>query len=135
MGAPVDTGIENFEEAILKLSISDRARLIGWISETMVEEEIPVSESEGEGEAGPALDAEIEWPPKDLEVTRNTNLTGESAWYDGIPTPADLTEEEWRAKVHEVAGSWKDHPMSAEELIEDIYSSRTISTREINIDD
>lgn len=38
MGAPVDTGLENFEEAILKLSISDRAKLIGWISETMVEE-------------------------------------------------------------------------------------------------
>lgn len=38
VGAPVDTGLENFEEVILKLSTSDRAKLIGWISEAMVEE-------------------------------------------------------------------------------------------------
>jgi len=31
MGAPVDTGLENFEEAILKLSVTDRIKLIYWI--------------------------------------------------------------------------------------------------------
>lgn len=63
------------------------------------------------------------------------NPSGKEAWYAGIPRAEDLTEEEWRVKVDEVAGSWADHPMTAEELIEDIYSSRTISTREINLDD
>jgi len=133
MGAPVNTGIENFEEVILGLSKADRVKLLGWIAESLVEEEnSPPPEEDGESdEASPKED--IEWPPKNLRIAENPS--GKTPWYEGIPSPKDLTEAEWKAKVHEVAGSWDDHSMSAEELIEDIYSSRTISTREINLDD
>jgi hypothetical protein len=36
MGAPVDTGIENFEEVILGLSKADRLKLIIWITESII---------------------------------------------------------------------------------------------------
>lgn len=135
MGAPVETGIENFEEVILGLSKADRVKLLGWIAESLVEEENPPSVLEIEPtqeDADLTTEDEIEWPHKNLRI--GNNPSGKKSWYEDIPSPKDLTEEEWKAKVHEVAGSWNDHPMSAEELIEDIYSSRTISTREINLD-
>lgn len=134
MGAPVETGIENFEEVILGLSKADRAKLVGWIAESLVEEEEPKNDVvEVPVESTP--ESNSVWPPKNLRIADSEKLSGKKPWYADIPSPQDLTEEEWKAKVHEVAGSWSDHPMSAEELIEDIYSSRTISTREINLDD
>jgi len=132
MGAPVETGIENFEEVILALSPSDRAKLIGWISETLVEE-VETTTKEADTSTEVLSEKDINWPPKDLRAA--DALSAKPQWHEGIPEPKDLTEKEWKAKVDEVAGSWADHPMSAEELIEDIYSSRTISTREINLDD
>lgn len=134
MGAPVDTGLENFEEAILKLPIAERTKLAHWILESVVEEaELPVEVGKTEVETAP--DSNSVWPPTDLKVADSERLSSKKPWYADIPRPQDLSEEEWKAKVHEVAGSWADHPMTAEELIEDIYSSRTISTREINLDD
>lgn len=122
MGAPVDTGLENFEEAILKLSVADRVKLIHWISETVVDEE-------------PEVEAEVDnnWPPRNLGVEENPS--NKTPWYEGITPVGELTEGEWKVKVNEAAGAWADHPMTAEELIDDIYESRTISTREINLDD
>lgn len=124
MGAPVDTGIENFEEVILGLSKADRVKLVGWIAESLVEEDLEVEEVS-------IVEPTPVWPPEGLDDAADSL----PSWHDGIPRPEDLTKEEWEKKVNEVAGSWADHPMTAEELIEDIYSSRTISTREINLDD
>ena len=64
MGAPVETGIENFEEVILSLSASDPAKLIGWISESLVEEiesEPPAQKIEPGTESTP--EDNVEWPP------------------------------------------------------------------------
>ena len=38
MGIPIETGIENLEEVLLKLSVTDRVKLIQWISESVVAE-------------------------------------------------------------------------------------------------
>jgi hypothetical protein len=125
MGAPVDTGIENFEEAILKLSISDRAKLIGWISETMVEE-VHAKES-----TAPQPEPAQAWPPDDLPISKDKS--GKTPWYEAIDPPGDhLSDAEWEARVNAVAGLWSDLP---DNYGDDIVSSRTISTREINLDD
>ena len=128
MGAPVDTGLENFEEAILKLSVADRVKLIHWISETVVEEEsqpttIPSSSKVEEPAAA--------WPPANMRVAENPS--GKVAWYEGIPKAEDLTEEERLKVLDDLSGAWKDS--TPDDLAEQIISSRTISTREINLDD
>lgn len=113
MGAPVNTGIENFEEAILRLSISDRARLIGWISETMVEEEEKITDAEKIKPSGalPAA-AEVDEPPG----------LGE------IRFPKACSKRERAEQLDQLNGSWAGSE-SAEELIEAIYSSRTTNDR------
>ena len=125
-GAPVETGLENFEEAILKLSVADRVKLIHWISESVVENvELPEREEESTVKNTTVAESASEvWPLADIRFAED--MSGKTPWYEGIPEPKDLTEEEWKAKVYEVSGSWADHPMSAEELIEDIYSSRAL---------
>ena len=123
MGIPIENGIENLEEVLLKLSVTDRVKLIQWISESVV--------AEGQ-DASTAADVAVS--QVDVDVNSDTDypvVTGEQV----VRSPRDLSQEEWEAAVDKSAGSWADHPMSAEELIEDIYSSRTISTREINWDD
>jgi len=131
MGAPVNTGIENFEEVILGLSKADRVKLLGWIAESLVEEEnSPPAEEDGESdEASPKED--IEWPPKNLPQVER--LENEASWLSKInpPTP-DLTDEEWKERVSSVAGLWSDLP---DDYGDDIVSSRTVSTREINLND
>lgn len=126
MGAPVDTGLENFEEAILKLSIADRARLIGWISETMVEEEVSVTAA-----ASPSLveDPVVAWPPADVRMVENPS--GKPSWYDKVEEPtADLSKEEWSKRVNAVAGLWSDMP---DDIAEEIRSARNDDPREINL--
>lgn len=130
MGVPVNTGLDNFEEVILKLSTVERTKLAHWLLESVVEEVEPASKPDG---VGIVEEPAAAWPPKNVRFADNPS--GKKPWYADIPMAKDLTEEERLKVVDEVAGSWKDHPMSAEELIEDIYSSRTISTREINLDD
>lgn len=124
MGAPVDTGIENFEEVILGLSASDRAKLIGWISESLVEE----AEA---GPAEPAAEEGVEWPPKEVKFADNPS--GKPSWYEGIPQAKDLTEEARKEVGHELFGAWKDS--TPDDLAEQILSSRTLPTREINLND
>jgi len=126
MGAPVDTGLENFEEVILKLPVTDRTKLAHWILASVVSES-PEPEL--------TADRKIEWPPKKVRWADSEDISGKKPWYDGIPQAKDLTKEERLKLLSEVEGSWADHPMTAEELIEDIYSARTTSTREINLDD
>ena len=130
MGAPVITGLENFEEVILKLPIADRTKLAHWILESVVEEVEPSAKAADTEDFG---EREIEWPPKNVRIADNPS--GKTPWYEGIPQAKDLSEEERLKVLNELNGAWEDHPMSAEELIEEIYSSRTISTREINLDD
>ncbi|SEP78015.1 hypothetical protein [Neolewinella agarilytica] len=128
MGAPVDTGLENFEEAILKLSVADRIKLIHWISETMVT-------GEAETVTSPPATNTVEepasaWPPANMRVAENPS--GKEAWHAGIPRAEDLTEEERLEVLDELSGAWKDS--TPDDLAEQIISSRTISTREINLD-
>jgi hypothetical protein len=129
MGAPVETGIENFEEAILKLSFTDRAKLISWISDSLVEE---VENVVPEPEAG-ALDEELpeEWPPTNVKF--EDNPSGQPSWHDGIRQAKDLTEEERLKVLYEMSGAWKD--TTPDDLAKQIISSRTVSTREFTFDD
>ncbi len=53
-------------------------------------------------------------------------------WYAGTRTVDDLSETEWLAKVRELSGAWSDMP---DDIAAQIVNSRTISTREINLDD
>lgn len=125
MGAPVDTGIENFEEAILKLSISDRARLIGWISETMVEEETApttASDSVGKVEEPPAA-----WPPPDLRIADNPS--GKTPWYGDFDLDKARSPKERKQAADEAWGAWAD--WAPEDLAAQILAARTISTREL----
>lgn len=112
MGAPVDTGLENFEEAILKLSIVDRAKLIGWISETMV-----VEEGQNIGEV----------KPSDTEPTAKTGQ--DQVELGEIRFPKARSPEERSVRLDRLNGSWAGSE-SAEKLIETIYSSRTVDDRE-----
>jgi|GEM_PF-4626355 hypothetical protein len=124
MGAPVETGIENFEEVILGLSREDRAKLADWISETLVEEEsVPATVSNKEQDSV--------WPPENLRVAEDSSAI--TPWHEAIDPPgAHLSTEEWEARVDSVAGLWSDLP---DDYGDDIVTSRTISTREINLDD
>ena len=131
MGIPIETGIENLEEVLLKLSVTDRVKLIQWISESVV--------AEGEDTATAA-----DVPGEQVDITKDDRIEASvdsDRYYpvviggQVIRFPQELSQEEWEAAVNKSAGSWADHPMSAEELIEDIYGSRTISTREIKWDD
>jgi len=78
---------------------------------------------EEESEASPA--------PANMRVAENPS--GKGAWYEGIPKAEDLTEEERLKVLDDVSGAWKDS--TPDDLAEQIISSRTISTREINLDD
>ncbi|MFK8164599.1 MAG: hypothetical protein AB8H12_19290 [Lewinella sp.] len=122
MGAPVETGIENFEEVILGLSKADRVKLLGWIAETLVEEGDPVQEAKY-----------IEWPPKNLNISDSPVPSDETPWYMNIDPPGPhLSTAEWEARVNSVSGLWSDLP---DAYGDDIVSSRTISIREVNLDD
>ena len=120
MGIPIETGIENLEEVLLKLSVTDRVKLIQWISESVVAE----GEKDDALKMGSVTGSFVEAGNDDLLLTQEEqNLL------------AELKSHPWEDRVDAVIGLWKDHPMTAEELIEDIYTSRTISTREIKWDD
>jgi hypothetical protein len=132
MGAPVETGIENFEEVILSLSASDPAKLIGWISESLVEEiesEPPAQKIEPGTESTP--EDNVEWPPANVKFADNPS--GQASWHEGIPQAKYLTEEERKEIGHELFGAWKDS--TPDDLAEQILSSRTLPTREINLND
>ena len=131
MGAPVNTGIENFEEVILGLSKADRVKLLGWIAESLVEEEnSPPPEEDGESdEASPKED--IEWPPKNLRIAENPS--GKTPWYEGIPSPKDLSEEERQEVGKQLFGAWKD--TTPDDFADQIMAARTVSGREINLDE
>lgn len=133
MGAPVNTGIENFEEVILKLPIAERTKLAHWILESVVEEEeSPDSRTEAEVDVAESkTERDIEWPPKDISLFEEP--ADKVSWLSKVnPPSADLSDEEWKKRVSAVAGLWSDLP---DDYGDDIVSSRTISTREITLDD
>jgi hypothetical protein len=112
MGAPVDTGIENFEEVILGLSKADRVKLLGWIAESLVEE------AETSNQATPSSKTSEENDTFYEPLSKNEHL-GE------IRTPESRSDEERLSSVKALNNSRTD-TRSAEEIIDEIYSARTI---------
>ena len=126
MGIPV---IADIEAAILELSHEDRIKVIAWIAETMLPEE--ENEPEENEPSGRVEEPAAAWPPPNMRIAKDES--GKTPWYEGIDPPGThLSDEEWKARVDSVAGLWSDLP---DDFGEDIVSSRTISTREINLDD
>ena len=123
MGAPVETGLENFEEAILKLSVADRVKLIHWISESVVEEETGPPPSE----LNPGEQKDIDWPPKEMRVAED--LSGKVPWYGDFDFEKKRTEEERKQAADEAWGAWAD--WAPEDLADQILSARTTGLREL----
>ncbi|MEM6770422.1 MAG: hypothetical protein AAF597_07570, partial [Bacteroidota bacterium] len=88
------------------------------------ETEVPPKQETGEKQAST-------WPPENVRF--GDKVSDKEPWYGNTPMASDLTEEE-RIKVSKsLFGAWKDS--TPDDLAEQIISSRTISTREINLDD
>ena len=107
MGAPVITGLENFEEVILKLPIADRTKLAHWILESVVEEVEPSAD---------------ETPPAEDLTLRSDNL---SSQLGEIRIPEPRSNEE-RLNSLTALNANRNDKRSAEEIIDEIYSARGI---------
>ena len=53
-------------------------------------------------------------------------------WYTGARKVNELSKEEWLENLNKLSGAWSDMP---DDIAEQIIGGRTISTREINLDD
>lgn len=112
-------------EELSKLSNEDKIKVIAWMADTMLPEEREVSS--GVVVEDPAAD----WLPAEMEVP-DDNTSG-PIWYEKVDSPGShLTSEEWDSRVKAGAGLWSDLP---DDFGDDIVSSRTISTKEVNLDD
>jgi hypothetical protein len=53
-------------------------------------------------------------------------------WHAGARPVQELSKKEWLANLNTLSGAWSDMP---DDIAEQIIGARTISTREINLDD
>ena len=67
--------------------------------------------------------------PEQLAPDKNAE---NKPWYAGARTVDELSKEEWLANLNELSGAWSDMP---DDIAEQIIGARTISAREINLDD
>lgn len=123
MGAPVETGIENFEEVILALSPSDRAKLIGWISETLVEDTALPNDNIEPADKQTAAN----WPPTDVKFAED--LSGKTPWYGNFDPKRKRSKEERKQAADEAWGAWAS--WAPEDLADQILSDRTTDSREL----
>lgn len=124
MGVPVHTGLENFEEALRKLSTADRTKLAHWILETVVEE---VALPEVPDESMLVEDPDPGWPPKNMKVVENPS--GKKPWYGDFDPFRERTAEERSKAADEAWGAWAE--WAPDDLAEQILAARTVSDREL----
>jgi len=108
--------------------------LTGKVREVVVKEVATKSRVNTLTSGGLVEDPVPEWLSANVKIVENPS--GKPSWADEIDPPGPhLSPEDWKKRVNNVAGAWEDHLLSAEELIERIYSSRTITDREYLLDE
>jgi hypothetical protein len=117
----------------LKLPIADRTKLAHWILETVVEEVEPPKKDAVEVTAESTPESNSVWPPKNLRIADSEKISGKKSWHAEIPRAKDLTEEERQEVAKQLFGAWKE--TTPDDFAEQIMSARTISEREINLDE
>ena len=122
MGFPIKIKAVEVKAAILELTVSERAMLIAWIADSILEDN-------GDNKLGDPVDDDHHASIPETSKTVGTEVLTIS---DDALKASTLHENEKVAIAEKLFGAWKHD--TADDLTDQVLNARTVSTREINFD-